>query len=304
MRHLVLSAAAAGALSLAASAASAAPGPMVDLELGLVIDVSGSVDSGEYTLQLDGYAAAFRDAGISRRIAASPNGVAVSVYQFASGAITAVAPTLLDSAGDVSTFADLLDNLVRPSSGSPAELGGTTIGATTHIYDGVDLAVQTLTADEPGGFVGARRVIDVSGDGTASLPLTRAARDRAAAEGITVNGLAIQASSSTSTALLQFYEDTVITPDGFALASNGFEAFAEAVTRKIGREIDVLPELPPDPTPVDPDPVTPPVTPPVVPPGPDAPAVVPLPAAALPALATLAGLGGLRLARRRRPASL
>ena len=57
--------AAALTLGLAATSASAVP---VDLGLSLVIDVSGSVSTAEYNLQMDGYANAFRSSAVQQNI--------------------------------------------------------------------------------------------------------------------------------------------------------------------------------------------------------------------------------------------
>ena len=49
---------------------STAAETVVDVELVLAVDTSASVDPAEFRLQLDGIAAAFRDAAVHRAIAA------------------------------------------------------------------------------------------------------------------------------------------------------------------------------------------------------------------------------------------
>lgn len=51
----------------------------VDLELALVLDISGSVNKDEYILQRDGYVNAFLDPAIQGAIASKPDGIAVSL---------------------------------------------------------------------------------------------------------------------------------------------------------------------------------------------------------------------------------
>lgn len=212
------------ALSLLPSIASAVP---VDLELSLVIDVSGSVSTAEYNLQMDGYANAFRDGAIQSNILDTTGGnvgaIAVNAVFFASSAFTSALDSfvLLNSASSINSFADLLDGFVRPGS------GGTAVNA------GMSKAIDLLLADN--GFESTNRVIDVSGDGTSSTTTTAAQRDRAAAEGITVNGLAIE-NSTDSTLITDFYRDWVITSDGFVVTASGFDQFDAAVRRKLAIE--------------------------------------------------------------------
>ena len=92
------------------------------------------------------------------------------------------------------------------------------------------------------GAEGARRVIDISGDG----PNNRGgdvsqARDAAVAAGITVNGLAINnfdGSAFTLPDLDLYYHECVIGgPGAFVIAADGFESFADAIRRKLILEI-------------------------------------------------------------------
>ena len=94
--------------------------------------------------------------------------------------------TVLDSVAAINSFADLLDSFLRPGS------GGTVISA------GVNRAVSLLTSGSS-GLETTNLVIDVSGDGTSTSSTTQAARDAAAAAGITVNGLAIEGSTTSTT---------------------------------------------------------------------------------------------------------
>jgi hypothetical protein len=87
-----------------------------------------------------------------------------------------------------------------------------------------------------------RRIVNVSGDGRESFgprPHHRvalsAAKDRAEAMGVTVNGLAI---TVDDTGLSDWYRSEVITGrDAFVMTANSFDAFEEALIRKLVREI-------------------------------------------------------------------
>jgi len=192
----------------------------VDLELSLVIDVSGSVSGAEYNLMMDGYANAFRDLSIQSNILGGTYGaIAVNTVFFASSAFTTGLDSfsLLDSAADINTYADTLDNFVRPGGGG------------TSIYTGTNKAIDLLIADIM--YEGTASVIDVSGDGTSSAILDQNARDSAAAEGYTINGITIG-----SLGVNTYYADNVITSDGFAIHATGFDTFEDGIKRKLSIE--------------------------------------------------------------------
>lgn len=192
----------------------------VDSELSLVIDVSGSVSTAEYNLMMDGYANAFRDATIQSNILSTADGdigaIAVNVVFFASGAFTTALDsfTLLDSLAAINAFADTLDAFVRPGSGG------------TVISSGMIKSTSLLVADN--GFESTNLIMDVSGDGTSGIAATQAARDAAAAAGITVNGITIGAQG-----INDFYAANVITSDGFALHATDFTTFANGIQEKL-----------------------------------------------------------------------
>ncbi len=200
---------------------------LVDTELSLVIDVSGSISSGEYNLMMDGYANAFRDATVQNNILNSggQGAIAVNAVFFASSAYTTSLDSyvLLDSAADINAFADTLDNFARPGS------GGTTIPA------GMNKSLNSLTADN--GFESSNLVMDVSGDGTFSSFSTQAARDAAQNAGVTVNGITIGRTSINT-----FYNNNVITSDGFSIHATNFVGFEEGVKQKLRIETQKVPE--------------------------------------------------------------
>lgn len=204
-------------LLFAASQANAVP---VDMELSLVIDVSGSVVTSEYNLMMDGYANAFRDATIQSNILSTDGGdlgaIAVNVVFFDSNFYSTVldAFTLLDSATAINDFADVLDAFTRPGNGGTA------------VYTGMNRATALLTADN--GFESSNLIMDVSGDGISDIPLTQAARDAAAAAGITVNGITIGAQG-----INDFYTNNVITSDGFAIHATDFNGFSSGIQTKL-----------------------------------------------------------------------
>ena len=196
----------------------------VDLELIMAVDVSGSVDSEEYALQMGGIADAFRDPSIQSAIeVASPRGIAVSVVLWSSSEWQFVAVDwghILD-ANDAHAFANAVD-------AAPREYGGNTaIGSV------IDFSIRHFAGN---GFEGARRVIDVSGDGISNDgPDTAPARDRAVARGITINGLVIVENNLPAR---RFYRERVIGgPGAFVMDARGFADFGRVFKRKLLREI-------------------------------------------------------------------
>jgi hypothetical protein len=222
IKKTLLAAAFAVPMTFAATQSHAVP---VALELSLVIDVSGSVDGTEYDLQKNGYRDAFNSANVRAAIASFADGIAVNVIQFSSNAVQSIGWTLLQTSAQIDAFVSSLNTLARPGSG--------TVGTQTGIANGISVANNSFDAN---GFEGARRVIDVSGDGQENVSTdagVRAQRDLAAGEGIRINGLAILNDVAT---LATYYSNNVITPGGFVFNAT-FATFATAVENKIGTEI-------------------------------------------------------------------
>src|SRR3954469_3786235 len=104
----------------------------------------------------------------------------------------------------------------------------------------------------PGNLNATRRVIDVGGDGTNNAGREAAeARDDAVKAGITINGLAIindhpmawtYAHVQPPGGLANYYRENVTGgPGSFVLEVHDFNAFGEAMTRKLVSEIAALP---------------------------------------------------------------
>jgi len=211
--------------------ASMAAAQQVDLELFLSLDNSGSIDSGEYNLQREGYAKAFETAALQAAIASKPKGVAVALGQWSTTAQTppTIGWTLLKNAADANAFATTIRGITQFQSG------------LTCVACGINAAVASIQGNT---FFGGGRVIDVSGDGSQNQNATNgpattpAARNAAEALGIRINGLAILGSEA---GLQAWYENNVKTSDGFVLAANNFADFDRAVALKITKEIEQAP---------------------------------------------------------------
>jgi hypothetical protein len=209
---------------------SAAQAVAVDLELVLLVDVSGSVDTSEYDTQISGYVAAFDDATIQGKIAAG-NGIAVCLVQWSGVGQQdkSVDWTLITDATSSAAFADAIEGISRPFTGT---------SALTAPGDAIDYAVAELASDN--GYEGDREVIDVSGDGSQNDPTssnaddTDDARDAADSAGIVINGLAILTDEAD---LDDWYTAHVKTPTGFVVVADDFTDFEATVNRKILSEV-------------------------------------------------------------------
>ena len=198
------------------------------VELVLALDSSASMDKREFELQIKGLALAFRDPGVLQALAnLAPEGVAIAVTQWGgSGEARVVIPFAhIRSARDAKAFGFRIGRLRRAFHAT-----------TTSIASAISDGGAVLSEND---FRGARRVIDISGDGidNGGLDLL-AARDEALAQGVTVNGLAIEAEDAT---LSDYYRDNVIVgADSFVERANGFEDYARAIREKLVRELRPL----------------------------------------------------------------
>jgi Protein of unknown function (DUF1194) len=197
----------------------------VDLELVLGVDTSMSVASDEFALQMAGYARAFRHPEVLRAIeSAGGNGIAVSLVQWADSAQQAVSIgwTRVGDPASAAAFADRIGATGRRFTG-PGTALATALGFCLRLFDG-------------NGFEGRRQVVDLSGDGRDNRgPKVTLIRDRALATGVTVNGLAIV---SDEPFLDRYYERQLIAgPDAFVVAAADYRDFADAIVKKLVREI-------------------------------------------------------------------
>lgn len=209
----------------------------VDLELILAVDISLSMDREEQRVQRQGYVDAIRHPEVINAIRAGLHGqIAITYAEWAGvGTLEILVPwTVIDGEETAIKFS-------RQLAASPMR------GARrTSISDAVDKAAPLF---DDNGFAGLRRVIDVSGDGPNNQggPIL-AARGRALARGITINGLPVlladgrPAGFFSITDLDTYYEDCVIGgPGAFIVPVHSVEEFAPAVRRKLVLEIAGLP---------------------------------------------------------------
>lgn len=196
---------------------------LIDTKLALVIDVSGSVDTADYILQMNGYAAAFNNATVQANIEALTSGIAVEVFFFSGTAVSAGVETLLTSAADSSAFASVVAALARPFS------------ASTNAASGMALATAWLTNTTL--WESSNLIMDVSTDGTGNSISDQTQRNTAAAAGIIVNGLAIDdIGFFLNECSVGGYMENIVTTTGQCFQATGFGDFERAVIDKIKAE--------------------------------------------------------------------
>lgn len=206
--------------------------------LALALDVSGSVDGGEYRLQLDGLATALIAPDVQRAILARPgNPVYLAVYEWSGPQYQRL---LLDwteivdrqTLTGVSTH---LAGLVR----RPAP-PGTALGNAMRY--GADLLLA--------GPECRKRTLDISGDGKSNFgPHPRDIRLALLRSELTVNALVIGVDAPTTGDARQieigelsaYFRAWVVTgPGAFVETALGFEDYRAAMTRKLLRELETL----------------------------------------------------------------
>ena len=198
--------------------------PQVDLALVLAVDCSDSVNRSEFRLQMDGFAHAFRSPDVISAVQSGPNGrIAVALFEWSDFYQKALVVewTIVDGPGSAEAVARRIEQAGRVA------FGGTSI--STAIAGGIKV-LSTVP------WLSGRHVIDVSGDGANTVgERIEIVRERALSLGIVINGLAINNDNSD---LTDYYRKNVIGgPGSFVIEASGYETFADAILRKLLREI-------------------------------------------------------------------
>ena len=196
----------------------------VDLALVLAIDCSFSVDASEFRLQMEGLGRAFMREDVKAAIhRGDRQRIAVTAMQWSDEAnqMVVLPWTIIAGGADADEVGAVLARMPRRL----AE-GGTSI--STALVFGSALFAAAPSAE--------RRVIDVSSDGRNNIgPPVNVARDRIVAQGITINALAILNEWPT---LDVYFENQVVGGQAhFVIPANDYDAYAEAIYRKLLREI-------------------------------------------------------------------
>ena len=162
---------------------------------------------------------------VLRAIADGPIGrVSITIVQWSSSEsqLTVIPWTIVETPDDAARLAQAI--LATPRQTAD---GATSISA--FLYHGLNLLAT-------GPYRGLRSVIDVASDGTNNNGSdVDVARNTALAAGVTVNGLAI----IHEVPWLKYYFSNHVTggPGNFIILADSYESFADAMRRKLEREI-------------------------------------------------------------------
>lgn len=229
--------AAAGAIALALAVAPAALPPAkaseapqlasaADCRLALVLglDISSSVNSKEYAIQLEGLARAFRVPEVIEAILTpAGSGIAVTAFEWSGQRQQSeIAPwTMLDSETAIAAFASRLLAHSRTAADQ-----ATAVGSALRHAAGLFRSAPPCT----------RWTIDLSGDGANNEgPQPKGFRAQGLFDGITINGLVVQGEYPNPAI---FYRAQVMHgPDAFVAMARDFTDYPSVIIGKLLREI-------------------------------------------------------------------
>ena len=183
--------------------------------IGLTIDGSGSISSGDFTLQKQGYVNALT------ALLNTDGSNAVGVWLFSSGVTQVFALDTIDSAAKKTALINAINGMVQP--GSSTAIGDSIVAATTAItgFSGANCL------SNPG-----KCLIDVSTDGFNNVGVSPSTATAAAnAAGVRVNCLGVGGSADCS------WNGT-----GLDFTANSFAEFTAAITAKLSVELTKTPE--------------------------------------------------------------
>jgi Ca-activated chloride channel family protein len=200
---------------LAASPVSACATALI-----LAIDVSNSIDDGEYLIQSEGLASALDDPAIVEELVRGQIALSVIQWSGVDRQQISIPWRRMTTPGDVRAFALEARAMPRAFVMSDTAVGALIAAALGHFGPVADCK---------------RRVIDISGDGSDNAGTDPTAGRRAAeAQGVQINALAIE---GIGVAITNFYRTRVITRDGFVMTARGHTTYAETLRQKILREV-------------------------------------------------------------------
>ena len=191
----------------------------------IALDGSASVTFQEFNAITGGIAAALRDPDVT---AALQNGahrgslLSLLLWSGAGAQAVMVDWVRVGSDAEVAAFAQSVADVPRVVPAGETAIGEALVAAGA--------LLDALPAPA------SRQVIDVAGDGRSNAGIAPGpVRDRLAAAGVTINGLCVLHEEPD---LLASYTAEVIGgPGAFAVACQDYDAFADAMRRKLVREL-------------------------------------------------------------------
>lgn len=198
------------------------PARACEVALLLSIDISGSIDAGEYAIQTEGLALALNDASIVDALVAGQMALAVVHWSGVGRQALVIKWQRMLSPADVVGFSNAVANQPRAFTASDTAVG-----------EAIDFSASQF----PPVADCQRRVIDISGDGPENSGFTDAeASARTQDLGVEINAIAIEDMGQTNP-VTRYYQKWVITKGGFVITARGLQDYPRAMREKIFREI-------------------------------------------------------------------
>lgn len=197
----------------------------VDLVLLLALDVSSSVDAGEYKLMTNGLAKALISPRVAKAIQNGRYGaIAIGVMQWSGFQEQEVKIKWkrVSTRKDLAILAAKVRLMPRRYKGGATDIGGA-----------IKFSRKMLLSAP---FQATRRTVDIAGDGANNVnEHPSIERDKAIKAGIIINGLAIV---GEAVPLVKYYTYFVIGgPSAFVEVARDYDSFETAMRRKLLREI-------------------------------------------------------------------
>lgn len=209
------------------------------LALVLALDVSGSVDGAEYVQQMRGVAEALSDPEVQAVLFATPDTpVNIAIFEWSASSYQQIIVdwTALNGPPDVAVIAQRLVNWQRSQAPEATGLGAALRFANALVARAPDCWDQTL---------------DISADGKNNdWPLPYRLRENGQLGDMNVNALVIATDFSGTVdrtpdgvaELTAYFRARIIHgPDAFVEVAQGYAAYAEAMKRKLLRELATRP---------------------------------------------------------------
>ncbi len=199
----------------------AGPALACDLALALAVDVSGSVDQHEYSIQMGGLATALRDPVIAETLVRGRAQLKLVQWTGSSRQQISIPWTVMEGFTDLEQFADRVAADARLWRSYSTAIGEAVL-FTMRDFDKVEHC--------------ARKLIDVSGDGPNNEGIEpEEIRRELKRRGIVVNAIAIEASEPDLTDY--FFEHVIHGEGAFVVTADSFSDYPGKIRKKLLREV-------------------------------------------------------------------
>ena len=209
------------ALAVATGLTVPVPALACELALALAVDVSGSVDTAEYRIQMDGLAAGLRDPLVSEALVRGQAMLMLVQWTGSTRQQVTIPWIRIDSFQALDGFADRVGDAPRVWRNYSTAIG--------------EALAFTMAQFGPVSDC-KRRLIDLSGDGFSNEgpepgDMHRRLRDA----GIVVNAIAIEASEPDLRSY--FFENVIVGEGAFVVSARSFMEYPDKIRKKLLREV-------------------------------------------------------------------